>query len=434
MPNINNNQEDLYPGDNKIRNLKKSIKDQNSLTILQKDLFSGYIDKFLDVFKNFKDLKKPIFEIESRPKKKKVIPNFMIATPEDAKEIMDICLEAYEGTYPYKEFESIDLIVKLITHFYEDPEKKVRFNDHIFILFKDEGNIMGFIKCTFEFEEKKGYMGSLMIKEKYQGIIDIVKANISSYAWMWSKYEDRLSLWYCENRTGHTTSQYLTSICGVKTIGILPNKDLFFGKIESDVFGIIYRKETLSNLRPKKIPSLIPDVEKCFSYSNKKFNLGLANFFNPEFSLSNHKLESLKFSLKNKIETEYGYKKTITLYIDGLNSYFTFIHNLTIPNFERAEYKVNNLEELFIFVSEFMRLIKEFNIRYTEVFVSAYYPSHQKIFFDQGFKARGYIPCWKYNPNLKCFEDYIIFNKYIGKIEQIFLLPEGLELFKSLGL
>ncbi len=37
------------------------------------------------------------------------------------------------------------------------------------------------------------------------------------------------------------------------------------------------------------------------------------------------------------------------------------------------------------------------NLRYREVFVSAYEPSHQQCLYEAGLSPKGYIPNWKNN-------------------------------------
>ena len=337
---------------------------------------------------------------------------------------MDISFDTYEGTYPFKEMENEEFVREMILS-----------ENHQMLLFKDaKDNNLGCFRCILDFEKKKGYMCGFMIKKEYQGKIDIVKAIIGSYVWMWSAFKDKIALWYCENRTAHATLQYITSVCGIKTIGFLPNKDIFYNKIESDVFGVIYNKGTLRKLRQKAFPRLIPEINNCFVYSNNKYNLGPVEFVIPSFNLNPFKLALFKERfIKNVIKDKIGYEK-FTFSFKKSDSYFKFIYTPWLQNIEKSSYKVNDKEELIVFLHEFKKLSNELNIRYVEVLVSSYNPEHQKVFYDAGFIPRGYIPCWNYNENLNCFEDYIIFNKFIGEVETLFLLPEGLELLEALEL
>jgi hypothetical protein len=78
--------------------------------------------------------------------------------------------------------------------------------------------------------------------------------------------------------------------------------------------------------------------------------------------------------------------------------------------------------------------MKENQIRYSEVFVSAFCPEHQQLFYEFGFRARGYVPCWSFNENEKVFEDYVVFNYFEGEVSQASFLPVGQELVEILNL
>ena len=130
-----------------------------------------------------------------------------------------------------------------------------------------------------------------MIKKRYQGFVDVIKAVIGSYIGLYTKYKDKILIWYCENRTAHCKSQYALSLGGIKPIAFYPNKDVFLGKIESDVMHICYDERVLQRYRSKEKPKFIPAVESCFKYSTNRFNLGPYQSMHPNIKLD-HKLTS----------------------------------------------------------------------------------------------------------------------------------------------
>lgn len=397
--------------------------------ISQKELFPKDIERFLKTFRKGVNLNNQEritldFEIEKKTKSQKLSPIIKVAQPEDAHAFVDISINVYEGTYPFKEMEDEDSVREMILS-----------EDHHLLLFKDNlDNNIGCFKCILDFKKKRGYMGGFMIKKEYQSNVDIVKAIIGSYVWMWSTFKDRIALWYCENRTAHATAQYITSVCGIKTVGFLPNKDIFFKEVESEVFGVIYNKKTLSKLKCKEYPKLIPEINNCFVYANNKYNLGPVEFIIPSFNLNPYKLAYLKKRIIKNIEKDKIGYETITFSFKSSNSYFKFVYTPWLQNFEKTEYKVNDKEELIVFLHDFKKLTNELNIRYVEVLVSSFNPTDQRVFHDAGFIPRGYVPCWNYNKELNCYEDYIVFNKFIGEIKNLILLPEGLELLEILEL
>jgi hypothetical protein len=378
----------------------------------QERVYPYFIDQYLD----------SNFEFQRETPYRKFTPRLLIAKPEDAYILADICKEVYDNSYPYREME--------------DPEhvrEMIQSHEHHFIIYKTrEGEPAGCFRCALDFEHKKGYMGGFMVRPKFQRELDVVKAIMLSYIWMWTTFKDKILVWWCENRTAHTVSQYITAVCGIHTVAFFPNKDIFFDEIESDVMGMIFVKKALREMRKKKIPTFIKSVFNCFFYSNGLYHLGHYNIKNPDYFIDNFTISQLKKKLRKEIvKDEYGYE-FICFNFEGTDSYFKFVHTIHLNNFEKVKYHVSCLEEFYVFVQELKKYIQDQNIRYCELFVSAYKPEYQQILQNEGFRARGYIPCWYYDKKTDEFEDGIVFNYYQGDIVQFELLPEGQQLVRLL--
>jgi hypothetical protein len=390
-------------------------------------LFPSSIEEFLDMFEGILDLdiEKGMelnFFIEGH-NNDKISPILRLARPKDAKEITNICKEVYKKSYPYKQIEDPSHVKKMI----KSP-------NHHFILFIVDDYIAGCFRCEIDFEHKKAYMGTFILREQFHRNLDVVKTIMGAYYWMWSTFNDEVIVWYCENRTAHATSQYITAVCGINTIAILPNKDVFFQEVESDVMGIMYRQDSLTKHRSEKVPSLIEGSVDCFLYADNLYQLGFFQLVSPHLNMNEQLINSLRKNIKRKITRDkHGYQH-FCLKFDDRDSYFTFLHTLSIQNFEKVKYKVSCIEELFVFLEEIQKCIKEYEIRYCEIFISSYEPQYQKLLQEFGFQARGYAPCILYNELNGKYDDQVIFNWYQGEIEKIELLPQGKELYDMLGL
>ena len=393
-----------------------------------KKLSPRSVDEFLEIFEDVLslDLENGMdldFMIDSKMGNDKVSPTLVLARPQDAKDISDICKNVYEGSYPYKEIEDELKVRNMI----ESPE-------HHFVLFKIGEDTVGCFRCALDFEHRKGYTGGFMVKKEYQGILDVTKSIIGSYAWMWSTYKEEILMWYCENRTAHAASQYITSVCGIHTVAFFPNKDVFFDKVESDVMGVIFREKALNGYREKQTPQLIRSALDSFLHCDNLYNLGAFQLVAPDLDLDYIKIASLQKEFRKDIITDkYGYKY-YQFFLSGTKSYFTFLHTPNIQNIEKTKYHVNSLEELCVYLEEFLKCMKENTIRYSEVFVSALRPEHQQLFYEFGFRARGYVPCWTFNKTEKTFEDYVVFNYFEGEVPKAELLPVGQDLVNILNL
>jgi hypothetical protein len=406
-----------------------SIEGINSqVSILYNEISSNYILHFLESFKdvNIIDPNKGTildFEILDRIKRERVNPIIKFATSRDIDEILFIYKDIYEETYPYKEMEDYHYIKKTME---SDNYEWFKFEGR-------NGEIFGCLTFVLDFNDMKGYARGLLVKKKYLGKIDVLKAFIGSFLVMCRKYEGKILRWYGESRTAHSKSQYIMSHCGFRPIAFYPNKDIFYDEIESDILLICYDERALRKYRSKMIPVIIPEVKNLYKYSHNRYNLGNFEIEKPRFQLDYNELAKLKKRLIKRISKDkFGYQK-ITFSIQGSQSYFKFLYTPNVKNFEKTEYKVESLEELFVFTQEFIKLARNFNIRYLEVFTSAYEVNHQKIFHDIGLKPCGYIPSWKYNKETGYFDDYILFNYNIGEIDKnIMLQEEGKKLLRCL--
>ncbi|MGB5909608.1 MAG: hypothetical protein WBH31_00305 [Promethearchaeia archaeon] len=400
----------------------------NSISLKKKEIIN--VDEFLEKYEYLSnlDLKNILnldFELDFYYKSKKICPIVELAKPEDSEEIANIFKDIYRGTYPYKHLEDIESIKDMIIH-----------PNYEWFIFKSPANeIVGCFGADLKFNKKRALLHGFMIKKQYHKTIDIFRAFIGCILYLWRKYENRIFLWYGEIRTNEAISQFFTSLIGMKPIAFLPNKDIFFNKVESDVFHVIYNKAVLNEYRFKEKPKIIRQVLNCYSYSNNRYQLGVPIVENPSIRFDQRKIEGIQAKFDSEIsEDKYGNQK-IKFSIKSKDSYFKFLLNPFSKNIEKVIYNVSNLEELVIFLEKLKELFDHRNINYIECFISSYKPNHQKVFLDAGFKPRGYIPCWRYNKKENSFEDCVIFNLFKGIIDkELKIIPETEEMLNNINI
>ena len=307
-------------------------------------LLLGTTNQFLKPFKDilepdFKNGMRLNFKLSSRKSIKKLIPILYFANQNDAKEIIQIYKELYNGTYPYKEMEDE-----------EEVSKMINSSKYEWILFKDSiGNIAGCITFALDFNNKKGYIRGFMVKKKYQGRIDVVKAMIGSMIGMCRIYSKKILIWYVENRTAHAKSQHAMWICGIRPIAFFPNKDIFLNKIESDLMQIIYNEKVLREYRRKEPPKILPEVIGCFLYSDSRYDLGAFQKQDPPLNLNKTKCDRLERTLmRRNTKDKYGYED-IRLSLPDSDSYFQFLDTPQVKNFEKTRYKLIVLKNSMFF-------------------------------------------------------------------------------------
>ncbi|MFX1257948.1 MAG: hypothetical protein ACFFAN_08820 [Promethearchaeota archaeon] len=397
-----------------------------SLSLTQQTILT--IDDFLSFYKNILNLDaQEILNLDFKSHKEcdfqKLSLTLQLAEPKDALKITSLFNEVYRGTYPYKKMEDVSKIREMIT----DP-------NHIWFLFKIHPNdIAGCFGADLNLDKKRTYMYGFVLKPKYQKFVDIIKIFIGTWIYLCKNYKKKVLIYHGEARTNDTASQYVTSICGMKPIAFFPNKDIFFNRIESNFMIIAYYNEILKELN-KENPRIIRQVLNSYFYSNKRYNLGIPVIENPDIKFELKEVKILKRKIVEEIEVDiFGYE-LIKYSIKNSDSYFQFFYNPYSKCIEKTKYNIEKLDELYAFLQVLKNLIQKKDINYFECFVSAYDPSHQKIFYNTGFMPRGYVPSWEYNKKENVFEDRVIFNYYRGEIDKnIKLIPETRELLEILN-
>jgi len=362
------------------------------------------------------------FKLRISSRVQKLVPVLQLAKPEEAHIIPEIFNDAYKGEYPYKEFTDVQEVREMIN----DPSTH-------WILFKlDSGECAGCFGFHINLEEKYGNCYGLSIKKKFQKQLDSIKIIIGCFFAVYSIYKDKILVWTGEARTAHSITQYMANLCGLKPIAFLPNKDFFFNRNESIIFLINHDKKALKNYHCRDNPIIIPKASYSYLFSRLKHDLVDVRYDNPIIELNSKKLHQLKNQIKIEISPyKLSYEK-VTFYFENSDSFFEFLFTPQLLNCDKTQYKVSNLEELYIFIQELKTFIKKKKIRYFEVFVSSYIPTHQKMFYDAGIMPRGYIPGFKYNKDKNFFEDSILFNYFKGKVENVKIISQCESLLNTL--
>ncbi|MFX1273614.1 MAG: hypothetical protein ACFFBP_11600 [Promethearchaeota archaeon] len=366
------------------------------------------------------------FNIHERTSLRKINPIIRKANVDDIDEIIFTYRDVYEGSYPYKEMEDHEFIRDMLER--DDIEW------FVFIHPKTK-EMCGSFTFVLDFEEKRGYARGLIVKKKFIGEFDILKACIGCYVSNYIKYDGKIFRWYSENRTAHAKVQYVTRHGGFHPVAIYPNKDNFFEKPESDVLAICYDMIALTEMRSVKVPCIISEVVGVFKYSDERYNLGEYEIYHSIPQFDSTTVNELMHRLNIEVSRDnFGYEK-YKIFIKGTDSFISFLHTPRVQNIEKTKYQISDINELYVLANQLIKQSRSLKVRYIEVFVSAHKPEHQKIFFELGLSPRGYIPSWRYNKNEDSFEDYIVFNQYHGKIdENIQLMDEEQELLCCLRL
>ncbi|MFX1400948.1 MAG: GNAT family N-acetyltransferase [Promethearchaeota archaeon] len=396
-----------------------------TLSLKQHQIFIG---DFLALYSKYEhtSLQKGITIKSKRNIKHPFSYTIQLAKIEDAEDITLIIKDVYRGTYPYKELEDVDEIKRMI----EDP-------DFTWVIFKKEsGENIACGGYHVDLESRSGTFHAFALKREYHGQVNSVDAALALMGAIFRQYKGTILHWSCEVVSNHDKSQHLLKHIGMIPIAFLPKKDVFFAREVSEFVYIIYDKDILKKYRSSKTPNLINRAIFSYFYAQQKFNLEVPNvhgLVTYDLILDEHQLEEARENLVTKIESCRFNKEIITIYNKKTKSYIRFLYRINIKSVEKAEYEVKTNEDLAVFLEHIKKFMKDNHIQYFEAYVSAYDPSHQKIFYSSGFKPTGYIPCYKYDASENSFCDQIIFVSYTGKdLNNVKLVPDTINFLKTI--
>jgi hypothetical protein len=398
--------------------------------LLEKEYLKESVPRIDDILNQYSafhsyNLDKGITLLQNKAlSKKKPIPSAHIAKPFEAKQIAEMYRDVYKGTYPYRELEDESAILR-----------KINNPNWYWIVFNyEKDELIGCIAYEIDEDHKSGTFHGLVIRREYQGKGNIAILCLACLVSILVKYKSRILLWSCEVRSAHVITQALGAMLGILPIAFLPNKDLFYGKEESEFLIILYDENALDRYRSTLTPKIVYPILRSYAYAFKRYNIGKPEIV--ERKEPSYDEEELEYIQKNlycrEVIDAYG-NENLVLHIKNRASYFECFYNRRIHNIEQSKYEVSNKEELYAFIQEMKNIVKKEHIRYFECFASAYEPDHQNIFIDADFEPFGYIPSYKYNKKRNTFEDQIIFVLFSNEFtKNLKLIKETLRLLEML--
>ena len=400
----------------KIQTLEDLIQDQQT----EKVLFT--FDEFLQTHSEFGscniDKGFSLSEILGSASNK-LLPRIELAKPEDALELSQIFREIYKGTYPYKEFEDEMKFKKMI----EDP----KFYWFKFLINKNK--LIGCIGFHVDSNKKCGTLHGLVIKEIYQGLAEIPNLIIGIIYSIIKKFRNIIFHLSCEVRASHNKSQFFGKVAGLLPVGFLPNKDLFYNRVESEFVIILYDRIVFKEYRIQEKPKIVYPILNCYAFASKIYNIGLPILepYTTNIKYNRVEIKKIRRNLVKHIIVDENGNSYCKFTVKTNGSFFKFFHNKIIQNIERTEFKIENKEELHIFLQEAKKYIFKNGVRYFEFFFPVNDPIYQIILLEADFKPFGYIPSYNYNRMKDIFEDVIIFVYFRTETNNLQLISETRE-------
>ena len=246
------------------------------------------------------------------------------------------------------------------------------------------GRVIGSGTVILNPENQRGYVRGVMIDPDYQGYGLASFILVTAFKEVIANHRDTIKIFFTENRTAHAKSQKISEASGMRPVGLLPNKDIFLKKRESDLLFVLYSMNTLKTRRPE--PTLIPAVIPIFKAVGRQFRLDDAVPTRVPISHANG------YAVRGSISLDKYQYFYCTYYAGGKE--IKFMINPRINVAEKTWFSPDIDPVTLKTLLRFAQISQRPQLYYMECYISAFQPEIQQVFVDLGFSPTGYIPGW----------------------------------------
>ncbi len=319
------------------------------------------------------------------------------ARPEDVSAIQNIYEEVYKGTYPYLEYTDAEFLRQDMTsghsnwYILEDTLRQL---------------ICGCVSALVDEREMRAYCRGMMLRPAWQGYGGTARLFGVAFQHMLQLYKGQLRIVWGELRSASIKPQAVAENIGMKPVGILPWKDVFFGRRETAVIMAVY-STVAWRARDTNI-SLVARLEPIYLSARRMFKpmaKDKVEIHENPGSLSNYKHRSVEIA---SLEKAYGYTE-YAFYNREINSSLTIAVNKQCLNAEHMELHCSEPEVAFTLLHSMIEHLREKGIQFIEGKCPANSPGMQNAFLLAGMQPLGYLPAWNKDVASGLDVDQIVF-------------------------
>ncbi|MEX2716353.1 MAG: GNAT family N-acetyltransferase, partial [Candidatus Sigynarchaeota archaeon] len=175
-----------------------------------------------------------------------------LARPADAAAIQHIYHEVYKGTYTYNEYTDATYLAKEMTSGHAS-----------WYVIQDEtagGEIAGCVSATVDTEHWRAYSRGMMLRPAWQGRGGASRLFGDAFQDLLKCFKGNIRFLWAETRADTPKPQAVCEAIGLQPCGVLPGKDVFFGRRETPVLMAIHSSSAWKGRDAcvKLVPGLVP--------------------------------------------------------------------------------------------------------------------------------------------------------------------------------
>ncbi|OLS13596.1 MAG: hypothetical protein RBG13Loki_2772 [Promethearchaeota archaeon CR_4] len=308
---------------------------------------------------------------------------FLIATPDDAENLSELYRKVYGRDYPAPELFTPEGMKEFLTF---ERSKTVT----TIVLFSNEIIASG----TYQISGRTVYSRGFMVSPVWQGKISAKKI-IQQMCHIFGKFfSGKVDYFYGEVRTESGKIQSIIEEIGWVPVAILPRKDIFYGKRETEFLCAWYYHNPQPGslkLTPKAAQVASEVLQRPITFIQEHY--------------ASHSNLIVPICVERKLEPYGDFHVFITLPTGGKLS-ASLCHKSA--NSEKVVINSNDFDEFYSLVVAFLKELFLLNIVYTEIFIDAREPTEQAILEGLGFNPTGFVTQW-YAQNKSIPHDYVVY-------------------------
>ncbi|MEX2684892.1 MAG: hypothetical protein Q6373_025180 [Candidatus Sigynarchaeota archaeon] len=254
--------------------------------------------------------------------------------------------------------------------------------------------------------ELRAYSRGMMVRPAWQGYRGISRLFGVAFQHLLQQYDGQLRIVWGEARSASVKPQAVAESIGMKPVGILPGKDLFFGKRETAIIVAVYSTRAWTS-RDTNI-SLVARLKPIYQH--------VRNLFNPmsKDCLEIREPPSFLSSIKNDMidvfysKGAYGYTN-YTFSCQTTGSFLRLTVNEQCLNAEHMEMQCPEAGEAVALLNFAIEHLRKKKIQFIEGKCPVNNLGLQRAFISAGMHPLGYLPAWSKDPVSGLNVDHVVF-------------------------
>ncbi len=321
-----------------------------------------------------------------------------LARPGDAAAIQNIYQEVYRGTYTYREYTDTAYLARDMASGHAN-----------WYVIQDEsrqGEVAGCVSATVDARHWRAYSRGMMMRPAWQGRGGASRLFGDAFQDLLRCFKGGIRFLWAETRADSPKPQAVCEAIGLQPCGILPGKDVFFGRRETPVLMAIHSSAAWRgrDAAIRLVPELVP-LHGAIRAMNRPMRKDAVTVVEG--------VTTGKTRCKNAVDVEpfekdFGYT-TYVFTCEKTGESLSIDVNRQCANAEGMEIHCSRPSTAHALLAFSLGYLRGRGVQYFEGYCPANKPALQEAFLAAGLRPLGYVPAWNKDPRTGLHVDHVVF-------------------------